>query len=137
VLALWGARRRSPFRPVLVTLSWAILVGVVVQILLGAVVVRLELIPSTVIPHFLLSMVLIALSVALHHEAAVDELAGAEAQRPRWTPGLSGLAIGPLAVLGAVVLVAGTIVTAAGPHGGDQDVERLAVHLPTAARVHA
>jgi heme A synthase len=64
VLAVWAAGRRVPFRSELRTLSWAILGGVVVQVLLGAVVVRLELLPSTVIVHFLISMVI----HAVYHE---------------------------------------------------------------------
>lgn len=136
VLAIWASTRREPFRPLLARLSWTILAGVIVQILLGAVVVRLELIPSTVIPHFLLSMVLIALSVALHHEAAAD-LPDPDRAQPRWEGGASRRMVLPLGILGAAVLVAGTIVTAAGPHGGDEDAERLPLFLPSAVRAHA
>lgn len=145
LLAIWGASRRRPYRPELRSLSWALLGGVVVQILLGAVVVRLDLLPSTVIFHFLISMVLIALAVALHHAAGRD-LPGqvgtdgpsvdAAADRP-WWPGLSNTLIAPLGVLAATVLVAGTVVTASGPHGGDETAERLPVFLPTATRVHS
>ena len=133
VLAVWGAARRVPRREVLSTLSWAILVGVVAQVLLGAVVVRLELLPSTVIVHFLVSMVLIGLSVALHHEAGRDlpDDAGGG-----WSAGMSSRLVVPVGLLATVVLVAGTVVTASGPHGGDEDAERLPVFLPTAARIH-
>jgi cytochrome c oxidase assembly protein subunit 15 len=41
-----------------------------------------------------------------------------------------------LVVAATVVLFTGTIVTAAGPHGGDEEVQRLSVYLPTAARIH-
>jgi cytochrome c oxidase assembly protein subunit 15 len=135
VLAVWAAGRRVPFRSELRTLSWAILGGVVVQVLLGAVVVRLELLPSTVIVHFLISMGLIALSVVLHHRAGTD--------LPRrgdpvgWRHTASSPLMIPLAVLSAAVLVAGTVVTAAGPHGGDETAERLPVFLPTATQVHS
>ncbi|RPI04248.1 MAG: hypothetical protein EHM63_10180 [Actinobacteria bacterium] len=36
----------------------------------------------------------------------------------------------------AIVLFTGTIVTAAGPHGGDEDVRRLDLFIPDVARVH-
>ena len=41
-----------------------------------------------------------------------------------------------IGVMASVVVFTGTIVTASGPHGGDEDVERLSVDLPDAARVH-
>jgi len=143
VLAIWGAARRRPYRPELRNLSWALLGGVVVQILLGAVVVRLELLPSTVIFHFLISMVLIALAIALHHAAGRDLPGQVGTDEPSgdvdrtWGTGLSSTLIAPLGVLAAAVLVAGTVVTAAGPHGGDETAERLPVFLPTATQVHS
>ena len=135
VLAVWGAGRRVPFRRDLRALSLAILAGVIVQVLLGAVVVRLELLPSTVIVHFLISMVLIALSVVLHH-AAGEDLPG-RSEGGTWRPGASSIQVPAVGVLAAVVLVAGTVVTAAGPHGGDETAERLPVLVPTATRVHS
>lgn len=135
VLAVWGASRRVPRRRDLSTLSWAILVGVVVQILLGAVVVRFELLPQTVIVHFLISMVLIALSVVLHLRSGAD--LPAREDEGTWPAAASAWLVPLVGVLSAVVLVAGTVVTAAGPHGGDETAERLPVYLPTATRVHA
>ena len=40
------------------------------------------------------------------------------------------------AVLGALLL-AGTFVTAAGPHSGDADTPRLAIGVPAMAQLHA
>ncbi|HEY5859547.1 MAG TPA: COX15/CtaA family protein [Actinomycetota bacterium] len=135
VLAVWAAGRRVPFRSDLRTLSWAILGGVVVQVLLGAVVVRLELLPSTVIVHFLISMGLIALAVVLHHRAGSD--LPRHATPGGWRPTASTSLMIPLALMSAAVLAAGTVVTAAGPHGGDENADRLPVFLPTATRVHS
>jgi cytochrome c oxidase assembly protein subunit 15 len=39
-------------------------------------------------------------------------------------------------VVTCIALFTGTVVTAAGPHGGDEDVERLSWPLPNVARVH-
>jgi cytochrome c oxidase assembly protein subunit 15 len=35
-----------------------------------------------------------------------------------------------------VVIIAGTVVTGTGPHGGDQNVQRLDLSITTVARVH-
>jgi cytochrome c oxidase assembly protein subunit 15 len=36
----------------------------------------------------------------------------------------------------AVAIVAGTVVTGAGPHAGDEDVQRFDIAISTAARIH-
>ncbi|MGI9030944.1 MAG: heme A synthase, partial [Ilumatobacteraceae bacterium] len=41
-----------------------------------------------------------------------------------------------LAILTAVAILTGTVVTGAGPHAGDEDVERLDVTVGAAARLH-
>jgi heme a synthase len=139
LLAVWAARRRDPQRRELVILPIALLVGVVIQILLGAVVVRMELLPSTVIVHFLVSMVLIGLAVTLHHRAdpsfdhAIPALPGAAARGASPARVLTWA----LVVGAAAVLVTGTVVTGSGPHGGDDAAERLDFFLPTVARVHS
>ncbi|WP_195210399.1 COX15/CtaA family protein [Actinomarinicola tropica] len=139
LVALWAARRRTPYRSDLFTLSAVILGGVVAQVLIGAVVVWLHLLPSTVIVHFLISMVLIGTSVALHHRARADLDADGRpgGGRRAWVASRShGLA--NLLVVGAgAVLVTGTLVTGSGPHGGDEEAERLGLFLPTITRVHA
>lgn len=133
-LALWAARRRTPRRRELEVLPLLLLVGVVVQVLLGAVVVWLELLPSTVILHFLLSMALIGASVVLHHRAdpAFDEQGAGSAAAPARSGLVTALLVGATAVL-----VTGTVVTGSGPHGGDEEAERLGFFLPTVARVHS
>ena len=98
-------------------LSVAILVGVLAQAVAGGITVLLGLHPATVAFHFLMSMLLIAVSTALLRGAR-DEVDG---------PG--PLLVHPTArtlawatyALGFVVLVLGTIVTGSGPHSGDAD----------------
>lgn len=136
LVAVWAARRRIPYRPDLLALSVAILVGVAAQILIGAIVVWLELLPSTVIVHFLISMVLIGLSVTLHHRAGAD-LDAVEADRRPWAAAGSRPLANLLVVGAGAVLVTGTLVTGSGPHGGDENAERLGLFLPTITRVHA
>ncbi len=131
ILAVLGSLRRVPRRRDLVLWSWGLVVGVVAQIVLGAVVVRSELLPQNVIAHFLLSMVLVWNAVVLHdragradgrhHPIVADEIVR-----------LSRLIV----AAAVIVLVTGTIVTGSGPHGGDEEAERLPYFVPDVARVH-
>lgn len=134
VLAVLGSRWRVPYRRDLVLLSWGLVAGVVAQILVGAFTVWLHLPPGIVMVHFLLSMVLVWNAVVLHHRAAGNA-----------EPGVIGRPILPAAAdratrfLGVwiwVVVVTGTVVTAAGPHRGDPDVEPLDLELGAVARIH-
>lgn len=131
ILAVLGSLRRVPRRRDLVLWSWGLVVGVVAQIILGAVVVRTELLPQNVIAHFLLSMVLVWNAVVLYDRS------GRGAGRPRplvadEIVGLSRLIVGTA----VIVLVTGTIVTGSGPHGGDEEAERLPYFVPDVARIH-
>jgi cytochrome c oxidase assembly protein subunit 15 len=88
----------------------------VVQAVLGAVTVRTGLNPGTVMAHFLVSMVLIAGSTTLLFRYGE----GNGPPRPLVRRELRLLAAAA-AVMLAGVLVAGTVVTGAGPHAGDAD----------------
>ena len=131
MLAVLGSLVRHPRRKDLLWLSIGLVGGVMGQIVLGGLTVLFHLKPGFVMAHFLLSMVLIANAVALHHRAG----------RP---PGPTRPAVGgDLLTLGRLALVAaaltiflGTVVTASGPHGGDEDVERLPFLLPDVTRLH-
>ena len=87
--------------------------GVVAQAVLGGYTVRHELEPGYVMGHFGLSMLVLIPAVAL-------------AWRARYEPGTRPLAddaatvwlVRAAAALGVVVLFAGTVATAAGPHAG-------------------
>lgn len=138
LLAVWASFRRVPPRRELQVLPLAILVGVVVQIFVGAVVVWLHLLPSTVVVHFLVSMVLIGLSVVLHHRAdpALDRTDPAPS-RAADRGGRTGALVTAVLVAAGAVLVTGTVVTGSGPHGGDDAAERLGFFLPTVARIHS
>lgn len=131
-LAVLGSHRRSPRRRDLVLLSWGLVAGVAAQIVLGLFTVRLELAPPVVMAHFLLSMVLVANAVVLHERAGDHQRAPRRAAAPdlrRW-----GWAL----LAGAVAtLVVGTLVTGAGPHGGDPGAERLPLLVREVTRVHS
>lgn len=125
IVAVLGARRRVPRRRDLARLAWGLVIGVVAQILLGALVVRETLSPKFVMAHFLVSMVLVWDAVVLHERAADDK------QRTG-APALAWLTLAAT----AVVVFTGTIVTASGPHAGDDAAERLGFHIEAVARVH-
>lgn len=136
-LAVAGSLRRVPYRRDLVWWSLGLVGGVFAQIIIGKYVVEMELVPGVVILHFLVSMVLVWNAVVLHHRAS-------------WPTDHEGHArLGPIEVdprahrlvqavfVGAMaVVVTGTIVTGSGPHGGDENAERLPVLFRSAARVH-
>jgi heme a synthase len=120
IAAIVGARKRVPYRSDLLVLSLALLVGVAAQIVLGGIVVRLELAPVSVIGHFLLSVVLIWLAVLLHDRAGHDGSRGVLA-----VPSAVGWLAAAMVAGATVVIVSGTVVTATGPHSGDERADRL------------
>ena len=131
ILAVLGSILRQPRRRDLVWLSLGLVGGVVGQIVLGGITVLCHLWPPLVMGHFLLSMVLVANAVVLHWRAS--EPPGP--LRPLVGSDIRGLGRVILAATALVVFL-GTVVTAAGPHGGDADVERLPVPLHRAAQLH-
>jgi cytochrome c oxidase assembly protein subunit 15 len=82
--------------------------------------------------HFVLSMVLVWNAVVLHLRAGVPDDPGPSR---REGPGLAPLARAIVAAA-AVVVVTGTVVTASGPHAGDEQADRLGLALPDVTRVH-
>lgn len=129
VLAVLGARRLIEARPDLLRLAWGLVVGVLAQIIIGAVAVKTELLPGVVAVHFLVSMLLIVNALVLHHRAgssSPEEQAPRNIRQLAWT----------LLVATGVVTLLGTAVTAAGPHAGDEEAERLDVPLENIAKVH-
>ena len=131
ILAVLGSLVRRPRRRDLVWLSLGLVAGVVGQIVLGGLTVLFELQPPFVMAHFLVSMVLLADAAVLHWRAGRPPGPAV----PVVTPEVRRL--GRLVVAGtAVVVFLGTVVTAAGPHGGDETAERLDVPLHRAAQLH-
>lgn len=132
IVAVLASMVRAPRRRDLTLLSWGLVAGVLAQIVLGGLTVIYELTPPWVMAHFLVSMLLVADAVVLHHRAGRPDGAAsvpAAASEIR----IMGRV---LVALCAVVLVTGTVVTGAGPHGGDERVQRIDVAVSTVARVH-
>jgi len=133
ILAVLGSLGRQPRRRDLTWLSVGLVAGVVGQIVLGGLTVLFELRPGFVMAHFLLSMAILADAVVLHDRAGRPDDGGVPP--PVVDPDVRRL--GSLAVVAAgLVLFLGTVVTSSGPHGGDENAERLRFAVPDVARFH-
>jgi cytochrome c oxidase assembly protein subunit 15 len=151
-VAVLGALVRERRRRDLTWLSVGLVAGVIGQIVLGGLSVLYHLWPPLVMGHFLVSMAIVWNGVVLHGRASWpdpppedpdgqlppdrrsggpgrDRLVPLVDDRVRWLGRL-------LVALTGVVVVAGTVVTGTGPHGGDEHVKRLPLLLPDVARVH-
>jgi cytochrome c oxidase assembly protein subunit 15 len=120
-------RRRRYLR-----LAAAMPIGVLLQAVLGGITVRLDLLWWTVSAHLLASVVMVWLAGLLVH--AVDEGDGPAQQVG--PPGIRGLLLAQTVIL-AGLLIAGTMVTAAGPHAGNPKTPRLDLPVDALAHVHA
>jgi cytochrome c oxidase assembly protein subunit 15 len=116
-LMTFGAALVTRVSPRLRLLAFATFFGTLLQAPLGALTVHYHLNPYLVLTHFLLSLVVLTLGVWLWVEVAVRPTAAV----PGWVA-----AGGSIVWLAAVVLVvSGTLATAAGPHPGSTVVRRL------------
>ncbi len=125
--AAW--RARVPRRLLAATLTLPLLV--LAQGILGGITVLFELHPLIVMGHFLLSLVALAVAVVVVLGAFALGRGWPRAAVPRWLA-LLALALVPVTL---VVVVTGAFVTAAGPHSGGADIERLGT-LEPAVYVH-
>lgn len=121
-----------PRRRRVVVLALTMPLGVVAQAVIGGMTVLTGLQWWSVAPHFLASMPMIWLAVLLYR--AIDE--GDEPARPLVPRPLLGLQLAQAVVL-VLLLIAGTLVTSAGPHSGDAKTPRLEVSVATLAQLHA
>jgi cytochrome c oxidase assembly protein subunit 15 len=143
IVAVLAALRRRPYRRDLVWLAVGLVLGVIGQIVLGGLVVLFDLYPPLVMGHFVLSMILVADAVVLHHRAGWPDgpdgaPAGGGGSVVGGDPGLRSLGSW-LVVWAAVVLFLGTVVTGSGPHAGSNEgqfVERLPFVVRDVARLH-
>jgi cytochrome c oxidase assembly protein subunit 15 len=128
-VAVWRAR---PVRPGMRRLAALVLLGIPAQAVLGGITVLTGLNPWTVMGHFLVSSVLIALATVLHQRAREGDLP----PTPVVGAPLRRLGVGLLVLVGAT-LVAGTVVTGSGPHSGDVAAGRTGLDPETVSQVHA
>jgi cytochrome c oxidase assembly protein subunit 15 len=108
-LATWYFVRRR--------LALIVFLGTLAQAPLGALTVHFHLNPYFVLSHFLLSITVLTLAVIL----AIETRARTATQLRAWVPRLGLL----VAFAALVLIVSGTLATAAGPHPGSTVVRRL------------
>ncbi|MFD6356098.1 COX15/CtaA family protein [Nocardia tengchongensis] len=133
VLAVTRARRR---REVLI-FAWLMPGGTVLQAVIGGITVRTGLLWWTVAVHLLASMLMVWLATLLWAKVGEPDngVETVRVPRPlRLLTALSGVAL-------SATLIAGTLVTGAGPHAGDKSAERqvvrLQVEIVTLVHLHA
>lgn len=126
----WARRRPYPL------LAGLVLLGTVLQAVLGGITVLTGLNPFTVMAHFLISMVLIALSTLLVWHSRSGRRLPRLDRAP--VPVLVRRLGWGIVAVGVLVLVLGTIVTGSGPHSGDAaELARFDLDPRTMSWLHA
>jgi len=139
IAAVLGSFFVTPRRKSLIWLSSGLVVGVVAQVIIGAVVVLTGLNPWSNMAHFLVSLALVTTAVFLVEHAgatAVENVVGVRDQAMPIRPMTQRFADLILGVSG-LAIVLGTLVTGAGPHAGDENAIRLNFDLRSITRIHS
>jgi cytochrome c oxidase assembly protein subunit 15 len=130
LVAAWKARDAEG-RPLRRARGLAIVAaaGIPAQAVIGGISVLTGLNPWVVGAHLIPSIALVVVSVVLLHEAMPV--------RPAPVPTLVRRLVWATSAVGICVLLAGAVVTGAGPHAGDGGAARNGLELVTVARVHS
>ncbi len=132
-VAAWQFRTNGKRRRDLVWLACAQPAGIVAQALIGGVVVLTKLAPFWVSLHFVATLPVLAAAVALHVRAAEGTGPAKRLAQP-----LVRLVAWALIAVTAAMVLAGTLVTGAGPLAGAADVQRYRfMSLPAVTQLHA
>jgi cytochrome c oxidase assembly protein subunit 15 len=133
VLAVSRAHRRGE----VLFYAWLMPASTVLQAVIGGITVRTGLLWWTVAVHLLTSMAMVWFAVLLYVKVGQPDkgVVSDQVVKPlRLLTALSALTL-------AAVLVAGTLVTAAGPHAGDSSpnrtVPRLRIQITTLVHAHS
>lgn len=129
LIAAWLSR---PRRRRVMWLSATMIGGVFAQAVIGGITVKAGLLWWTVAFHFVVSPVLTWFAVLLVR--ALRE--GDASAVPRTHPLVPRLLVAQIGLL-ILLLIAGTMVTGAGPHAGDAKTPRLDLPVQVLAHVHA
>lgn len=116
-----------------IVLAWGLVVGVLAQIVIGGIVVLTGLNPFANMLHFLVSMVLVANAFLLFQRTGTHQ----NTKIFRQLSGRSRQLVTALGLLSSLAIVTGTVVTATGPHAGDENAIRFGFALTTVARIHS
>mgnify|MGYP000870807985 CR=1 FL=1 len=130
IIAVLGSLRLETFSKKLFWLSLGLVFGIIAQIILGGITVLVDLHPLSVGAHMLVSLLILANAVILCYCA---KCSGEVELRALFKKSYNFL----LFVVTNLIVVAGIVVTAAGPHAGDQKVVRLNANIETVVRIHS
>ncbi len=133
MVAVLGSLIRSPRRRDLTWWSLGLVGGVIVQIVLGGIVVKVGLRPIFVTAHYLASILLVWNGMVLYRRAREPDtpVERIVADRVVWLGRL-------LVALSLAVLVTGTLVTGTGPHAGDEKAPRYDfLSITEISRIHS
>lgn len=106
-------------------LGFSQIAGIFGQAILGGITVLTKLNPIAVASHFLLSIILLAAAISLLDRIQFN-------REKKKLP----IFINLHTTLTFIVLIAGTMVTGAGPHAGDVAAPRLDIRIQTVATIH-
>lgn len=137
IAAVMGSLFLRPRRRNIVWLSTGLVAGVLAQVILGAVVVLTGLNPFANMGHFLVSMVLLMNALILYRVALPETVERGGINTSVKQIVFVRRLVGAIFFLGAASVVTGTVVTATGPHAGDEDAIRFGFTITSVARVHS
>jgi len=139
IAAVLGSIFVTPRRKSLIWLSSGLVIGVLVQVILGAVVVLTGLNPWSNMAHFLVSLALVTTAVFLVEHAGTTNVLGdfADSDPTAPTRQITKKFADLILCLCGFVIVLGTLVTGSGPHAGDENAIRLTFDLKSITRIHS
>ena len=110
--------------------SFLPLIGTLLQAVLGGITVLTGLNPTTVMAHFLLSIILVGISVKIYNYFSDQRIS-----KP--LPKIVDNYIKVVTLVGFAVITLGTVTTGSGPHSGDEIAARFNLDLRVIAWLHA
>jgi cytochrome c oxidase assembly protein subunit 15 len=110
--------------------SFLPLIGTLLQAVLGGITVLTGLHPSTVMAHFLLSILLVGISVKMYDYFNNQRTFKA-------LPKIVDNYVKIVTLVGLAVIILGTITTGSGPHSGDEIAARFNLDIRVIAWLHA
>ncbi|WP_245703126.1 COX15/CtaA family protein [Raineyella antarctica] len=129
IISAWRSRENGAPVPRVRTLTAWVMVGIVVQAVIGGITVWYRLSPYLVGIHLLLSAALVSICTWIVHMAwrrTTDVADGTSVALTRVAYVLTWISI-----------YLGTVVTGSGPHAGDLSSPRTGLDLETMAKIHA
>lgn len=110
--------------------SFLPLIGTLLQAVLGGITVLTGLNPGTVMAHFLLSIVLVGISVKIYDYFNNERTSNV-------LPKIVDSYVKVVTLVGLAVIILGTITTGSGPHSGDEVAARFNLDIRVIAWLHA